>query len=176
MLAHSIFQYPSKDGQLAQANQALFNKNSIKNLTAQFMLNETEIISNLISDEKMSLLDQHHQQSRDLEKAYSIQKRKTLSDSNLFRSSSACYDLSSFRKQQSVLHKNNDEIDQFRATKLIKSEMRDTNIKEPIDFANPFKSDISHQLPNQGTNLHQSVLRIDSSTNTNESILNSIYS
>ena len=141
------------------------------------MKNETEIISDLISDEKMLqlALEQNIRPDKSASKNahFFLEKmqRKALSDSNLFRSSSFLEQASpAFRKQQ--VNKKIVEGPFYR-DKLIKSEIKDAKIKEPAETETAATTPYFNQTT---TSLHQSVHTTDSSTNTiNESNLNHLY-
>lgn len=135
----SVFQYPTqqkleikKKDSLNDQQQQL-NNSSIKNLTLQFMVNDTETIGDWMTTEKFAKFITSPKQPLS-SKPFS-RKRRSYSESSLFSS-----DLSArfvepkphFHTKGGDDHDDDYEDPEGFSYKLTKSEMRDKNIRDPM--------------------------------------------
>lgn len=137
-----VFQYPVKSDHQFSNNRNLIEKNtdpvtqlsqlnnsSIKNLTLQFMVNDTETIGDRISNEKFSVFLASAEQ---LESQRLTRKHRSRSDSYL---SSDSQILIKNKLQSEEKYKDYDSKMQAY-NQQTKSEMRDPNIKDPMSAEN----------------------------------------
>lgn len=165
-----VFQYPVKSDHQFSINRNLVEKNcdssvtqltqlnnsSIKNLTLQFMVNDTETIGDRISSEKFSVFLANAEQ---LESQRLTRKHRSHSDSYLSSDNQIL-----IQKKLQSEEKYQDFDAKLQAyNQQTKSEMRDPNIKNPMsaeDFGHKILSNDTLSIPK--TAHHFNLLATDS--------------